>query len=136
MNITVEQAKGRVPVTVMATHGDLDGSNYQEVIARAKELYEAGARHLLIDMSDTSYMGSSGLVALHSIALMMRGEAPPDPESGWNAFHAIARDKGSGVQPHVKLFNPQPKVARTLEVTGMQELFEVFADMQSAIASF
>jgi anti-anti-sigma factor len=136
MNITVAQAEARVPVTVMATHGDLDGSNYHEVIAKAKELYEAGARHVLIDMSDTPYMGSSGLVALHSIALMMRGEAAPDPESGWNAFHAIARDKGSGVQPHVKLLNPQPKVERTLEMTGMKELFEIYTDVQSAVASF
>ena len=136
MRITVDQAQSRVPVTILATHGDLDGSNYHEVVAKARELYDAGARHLLIDMSDTPYMGSSGLVALHSIALMMRGEQPPDPESGWNAFHAIARDQGAGLQPHVKLLNPQPKVDRALEMAGMKMLFEIYTDTQAAVASF
>jgi len=136
MHITVDQAQARVPVTILAMHGDLDGSNYHEVIAKAKELYDAGARHLLIDMSDTPYMGSSGLVALHSIALMMRGEQPPDPESGWNAFHAIARDRDVGVQPYVKLLNPQPKVDRALQMAGMKPLFEIHSDMQTAVASF
>lgn len=136
MHITIDQAQAKVPVTILATHGDLDGSNYHEVIVKAKELYDAGTRHLLIDMSDTPYMGSSGLVALHSIALMMRGEQPPDPESGWNAFHAIARDRDAGVQPHVKLLNPQPKVDRTLQMAGMKAYFEIHTDMQAAIASF
>jgi anti-anti-sigma regulatory factor len=135
MNITVENAEGRVPVTILELHGDLDGSNYQEVIARARDLYGAGMRHLLIDMGDTPYMSSAGLVALHSVILLLRGEQPPDPESGWSAFHAIAREHG-GVQKAVKLLNPQPRVRRTLEMTGMQEFFEIYADRQAAVESF
>lgn len=136
MNITVENAQGRVPVTILELHGDLDGSNYQEVIARARDLYGAGMRHLLIDMGDTAYMSSAGLVALHSVILLLRGEQPPDPESGWSAFHAIAREQGGGVQKAVKLLNPQPRVRRTLEMTGMQEFFEVYTDRQAAVESF
>ena len=45
MNITTEDAQGRVSVTILALHGDLDGSNYQEVITRARDLYGAGMRH-------------------------------------------------------------------------------------------
>ncbi len=136
MNITVENAQGRVPVTILELHGDLDGSNYQEVIAKARDLYGAGMRHLLIDMGDTAYMSSAGLVALHSVILLLRGEQPPDPESGWSAFHAIAREQGGGVQKAVKLLNPQPRVRRTLEMTGMQEFFEVYTDRQAAVESF
>jgi len=136
MNFTVEQAQGKVPVTVLGLHGDLDGSNYQEVIAKARQLYQSGARYLLIDMTHMPYMGSSGLVALHSIALMLRGEQPPDPESGWGAFHAIAQDRGTGVQPYLKLLNPQPKVQRTLEMTGMNSFFQIHTDSQTAIESF
>ncbi|HET7091175.1 MAG TPA: STAS domain-containing protein [Anaerolineae bacterium] len=135
MNITVENAQGRVPVTILELHGDLDGSNYQEVIARARDLYGAGMRHLLIDMGDMAYMSSAGLVALHSVILLLRGEQPPDPESGWSAFHAIAREQG-GVQKAVKLLNPQPRVRRTLEMTGMQEFFEIYADRLAAVESF
>ena len=136
MNIIVENAQGRVPVTILELHGDLDGSNYQEVIARARDLYGAGMRHLLIDMGDTAYMSSAGLVALHSVILLLRGEQPPDPDSGWSAFHAIAREQGGGVQKAVKLLNPQPRVRRTLEMTGMQEFFEVYTDRQAAVESF
>jgi len=144
MNITVDQAQGKVSVTILGLHGDLDASNYQDVIAKAREVYNTGTRYLLIDMSDTPYMGSSGLVALHSIAVLLRGEEPPDPESGWNAFHAIARDRarllseaeGRAVQQHVKLLNPQPRVDRTLEMTGLKQFFEIYTDLQTAIASF
>ena len=136
MNITVDQAQGRVPVTILGIHGDLDGSNYQALIAKAKEMYDAGARDLILDMSQTPFMSSAGLVALHNIALLLQNELPPDPQSGWEAFHAISRDQNAGVQQHVKLLNPQPKVARTLEITGMKQLFEIHSDLQTAVASF
>jgi anti-anti-sigma regulatory factor len=135
MNITVERAQGKVPVTILKLQGELDASNYQDVIAKAREAYTGGARYLLIDMRDTPYMGSSGLVALHSIALMMRGEQPPDPESGWSAFHALSQDKG-GAQSRVKLLGVQPRVERTLEMTGLKSFFEVHSDPEAAIASF
>jgi len=136
MNMTVEQVQGRVPVTILRIHGDLDGSNYQTVIAKAKEVYDAGARCLLIDMSDMPFMGSSGLVALHSIVKLMRSEPMPDPEAGWEAFHDIGREQGAGAQPNVKLLNPQPKVDRTLDMTGMKSFFEIHTDLQAAVNSF
>lgn len=136
MNITIDQAEGRVPVTILGLHGELDASNYQDVIAKAREFYNAGARHILLDMSDVPFMASSGLVALHSTAVLLRGEEPPDPESGWGAFHAIDRDRDAGLQQHIKLLNPQPEVDRVLEMSGLKEFFEVHTDQETAIASF
>ena len=136
MDITVKQMQGRVPVTILQTHGDLDASNYQDLIAKGQEVYEAGARHILLDMSDTPFMGSSGLAALHSLALLVRGDELPDLESGWNVFHEIDRDRDAGLQKHVKLLNPQPQVDRTLEMTGLKQFFEVHTDLETAIASF
>jgi anti-anti-sigma regulatory factor len=136
MHIIHEQAQSRVPITIMAIHGDLDASNYEQVIAKARELYQGGTRYLLLDLSDVPFMGSSGVVAIHSVALLMRGEQPPDPEAGWQAFHSIDHARGAGVQQQVKLLNPQPKVSRTLQMTSMHEFFEIFTDLQAAIASF
>jgi len=136
MQITVDQIQSRVPVTVLAIHGDIDASNYEQVIAKGRELYAAGARHLLLDLSDVPFMGSSGVVALHSIALLMRGETPPNPEAGWQAFHAIDHARAGGVQQQVKLLNPQPKVSRTLQITSIGDFFEIYTDKQAAIASF
>jgi anti-anti-sigma regulatory factor len=136
MQITVDQIQSRVPVAILAIHGDLDASNYEQVIAKARELYAAGALHLLLDLSSMPFMGSSGVVALHSVALLMRGETPPDPEAGWQAFHSIDQARAGGVQQQVKLLSPQPKVSRTLQITGMDDFFEIHTDKQAAIASF
>jgi len=136
MDITVKQIQGSVPVTILQTHGDLDASNYQDLIAKGQEVYEAGARDILLDMSDTPFMGSSGLAALHSLALLVRGDELPDLESGWNVFHEIDRDRDSGLQKHIKLLNLQPQVDRTLEMTGLKQFFEVHTDLETAIASF
>jgi anti-anti-sigma regulatory factor len=125
-----------VPVTILGIQGDLDASNYLDVIARAREICEGGARHILIDMGGVPYMSSSGLVALHSIALLVRGEDPPDPEHGWAAFHSIDRDLDTGPQQHVKLLNPQPRVERVLKMAGFDRFFEVFSDQEAAVSSF
>lgn len=136
MNLTISQVQGRVPVTIVAIQGDLDGSNYQTLIARAKAAYDAGARYLLIDMSDMPFMASSGLVALHSIVKLLQGAPTPNPEAGWEALHAISREQTLGMQPFVKLLNPQPKVSKTLEITGMNAFFEIYTDRDMAVGSF
>lgn len=136
MNLTVEQIQGKAPVTILGLHGDLDASNYQEVIAKAQTIYNAGGRYLLLDMSAVPFMGSSGLVALHAVAVLMRGDKPADPASGWDAIHAIDRDRESGMQKHVKLIAPQQQVDRVLDRTGLKQYFEIHSDRETAIASF
>lgn len=136
MEITVKQAQGRVPVTILQTHGDLDASSFQTLISQGKEVYDAGARNILLDMSNTAFMGSSGLAALHSLALLIRGDELPDLEAGWNVFHGIDRDRSSGLQQHLKLFNPQPQIQKVLEMSGLTQFFEIHTDLDAAIASF
>jgi anti-anti-sigma regulatory factor len=136
MNISVNQAQGRVPVAILGIQGDLDASNYQDLIARAKEVYGAGTRHILLDLSNTPFMSSSGMVALHSIALLLRGEQPPDPEHGWAAIHGLGQGLGTGPQQHIKLLNPQLKVDRALEKAGLKGSFEIHTELATAIASF
>ena len=136
IDITILQEQGRVPVTVLQLHGDLDASNYRELIAEVKKLCSAGVEDVLLDLGDVPYLSSSGLVALHSLAALLRGEAPPDPEAGWGVFRAIDRDRESGFQPHFKLLNPQPRVDRVLETVGFKQFFEVHTDLAAAVASF
>jgi anti-anti-sigma regulatory factor len=87
-------------------------------------------------MSEMPFMGSSGLVALHSVAILMRGESPPDPEGGWGALRSIDREREAGLQSHVKLLDPQPRVERVLKMAGFDQFFEIHADLETAIASF
>jgi anti-anti-sigma regulatory factor len=135
MNITVNQVQARVPVAVVGVAGALDASNFEDLIAQGKEMHAAGTRHVLLDLTDTSFMSSSGLVALHSITLLMQGKEPPDLEHGWSALHDVG-GAGAGPQQHVKLLNPQPKVDRTLTVSGMKEFYEIYTNRDTALASF
>src|SRR5439155_25930167 len=136
MHFTVETLQARVPVTILGLHGDLDASNFEDAIAKARDLYNTGTRYLLLDLSDMPFMGSSGLVALHSIALLMRGEEPPNPECGWQACHDIDASSDVGPSQFVKLLRPHPKVERTLRMAGMIDVFEVHTDREAAIAAF
>ncbi len=135
LKLTVESESARVPVTVMRLEGELDAATYLDVIARARELSDAGVRHLLFDFSGLTYMGSSGVFALHSIAMLLRGEEPPDPEHGWGAIHSMESDRSEVVE-NVKILNPQPQVDRVLERTGMKRFFETHTDRATAIGSF
>lgn len=136
MQTTVEAAEGRAGVTVLALDGELDASNFQDLIAQVRSLVAGGTSKLVLDLSRLSYMASSGLVALHATALLLRGMEPPDPEEGWGAFHSLGLDVGSGApDPNVALVAPQPSVNRVLERTGLKGLFAVHPDRATAIAA-
>jgi anti-anti-sigma regulatory factor len=136
MEITIKEARTSVPVTIMQLHGELDASNYLDVIERAKEIYAAGTRNLLLDLSELSFMSSSGLVALHGIAMTMQGRPLPDTEQGWATFHSIERDVETGFVGNCKIFNPQSSVSRLLEVTGFNKFLEIYTDLDQALAYF
>ncbi len=136
MNITAEQSTIRVPVTILRLQGDLDGSNYLDLIAATKTALHNGAKHLLIDLGGVPYMSSAGLVALHSAVLLLRGEQPPDPTAGWSTLKTVALERPTGAQQLVKLLNPQPRPMRTLEMSGMNVSFEIYTDEAAALASF
>ncbi|HET9519468.1 MAG TPA: STAS domain-containing protein [Candidatus Limnocylindrales bacterium] len=137
LTTSVEQVAARVPITVASLDGELDASNFERLIDEARALYDGGTRHLLLDLSGLTFLASSGLVALHSIVRIMRGEAPPDPEAGWDAIHSMGLDVSSGgTQTDVQLCGPQPGVARVLQRTGLDRLFVVHPDRATAIAAF
>jgi hypothetical protein len=136
MNITVIQYQGRVQVALLRLAGRLDGVSYLDLIAKAKQLYAGGARHMIVDLAQITHLSSAGVVALHQIVVLLRGETPPDPEMGWAAFHALAEDLASGIQPRIKLLAPAPQARQALERAGLTALIEIVADLDTAIATF
>ncbi len=136
MNISISQVQGKIPVTVIKVDGQLDGQTYQDLINKARESYKAGWRDFLVDMSDLTYISSAGLVALHSMALLLRCEELPDTESGWSAYRSMGRSKEAGRQQHMKLLNPRPEVQSVLDMVGFSTLFDTFTDLDEAVKSF
>jgi len=135
MQITTFQAQGRVAVTVLQPHGDLDAYTYQELIATAQREWKGGARDMLIDLSDVHYLSSSGLVAIHTIARLLKGQELPDLEAGWSAVHAMEHEAREA-HPHLKLLSPQPPVEKVLTMTGFRQMFDIHADLGAAVATF
>ena len=136
MNISTTKEAGRVDVTVLRVEGQLDGQSYQDLIVKAKDLFNAGARDFLLDLSDLTYISSAGLVALHSIALLLKGEEIPDTEHGWSAYRSMGRGSEAGMQTHIKLLNPREEVKSVLEMVGFDKVFEIFTDRNEAVNSF
>lgn len=136
LDTTVDQVDGPTPVTVLALDGELDASNFSDLVRQVQDLYAAGTRALVLDLSGLRFMASSGLVALHSVARVLRGEAPDDPDAGWQALHSVGLDASGGQSDgQVHLAAIQPAVQRVLDRTGLTRLFPVHADRASAVAA-
>jgi anti-anti-sigma regulatory factor len=138
MKIYLEEVEADIPVTIIKLVGDIDASCFKEVIKAGQDAYNNGTRNLILDLSQVGFTSSSGLVALHSIALIMRGEDTPNLEEGWNAMHAAAEyaEGTTNYERHFKLLNPTPRVRQTLQKTGFDHAFEIFDNREIALASF
>ncbi len=136
MEITTSQEQGRVTVSVIHISGHLDSQTYQGLIAKAREVVEGGTTNILLDLSDLVYISSAGLVSLHTIALMTRGESLPNVEQGWSSLKSMDSTRDGGLQKHLKLLNPRPEVTSVLDMVGFSAFFEIFTDRQKAIDSF
>ena len=136
MEIIISQKQGANPVTVIQLRGALDGESYQNFINETQKLYDAGTRDLLVDMGELTFLSSAGLSALHRAARVYRGEDSSTFEEGWAAIHAMGKESDSGLQQHVKLLNPDEKIRGVLDTVGFLAFFEIFTDMDAAIASF
>lgn len=133
MTIEVEDVAGARPIAVLTLAGELDASNYERLIEAAQAAYGRGSRGLVLEMTGLTFMASSGLVALYSAVRIMRGDEPPDPDSGWGALHELANEESTART--VRLAGVRPSVERVLDRTGLRRLFELNASASDAIVA-
>ena len=131
MTIKLEQANNQIRLATIKIQGALNASNYKELINVARIAKNEGAEYLHIDMSEMTALFSSVFFALNSLALLMNGKEPPNPEYGWSAYHALIRERGNGRQENVRLLNPPQAVKRSLEITGMKDFFEILTNQDA-----
>jgi anti-anti-sigma regulatory factor len=136
MFITITKTEEPVPVTILHLEGKLDGSNFESLIEEAQQVYEDGARDLILELSKLTFISSAGLAAIHQVALLFSGDSHFGQEQGWAALHAISRDSGSQPQQHVKLCTLGKSVQDVLDLTGFGSVFEGFTSLQQALDSF
>jgi anti-anti-sigma regulatory factor len=129
INISIEQ--GKEPVALMKLEGDINASNFMQIVDKAQEIYNNPAHNLIIDLSKVPSISSTGQVAIHKIALIYSG-VPQNVEENENPDFTHS----SNARKYVKLLSPQPEVEKALEKAGLKFFFKVFHDLESAVKSF
>jgi len=134
MEIEVAIHEAREPVAVMSIKGNIDASNFVEVINRAQEIYKRPVHNLLLDLSEVPFISSAGLVAIHKISLIYSGGQQEVEQEGKETRPDFTHN--ANARKRVKLLSPQPGVDKTLEMAGLKLFFKVFEDLESAVQSF
>ena len=110
MEITV---KGYKRVTVMTVTGHVDSVTYGEFESSLQAEMEQGRVNVALDLSGVEFMSSAGLRVLV------------------NARKTVKNAGG-----RIVIAQPSPQVTETLEIAGLEILFEQFPDRETAIAAF
>ena len=131
MQVIISQEQGRVPVTIFQVEGDIDIHSSEELQAKAEEAYQAGMRHLLLDLTNVKYVSSLGLRTFYQIFNMLRDTSPEHDQ-------AMKRGllDGSYKSTHFKLLNPSHDVTTTLTMSGFDMFLEIYTNRKKALASF
>lgn len=131
MRIITLQENGRAPVTIFRIEGDIATESAEELQQQASDAFEAGARHLLLDLSKVSFISSSGLRAIHYIFLLFRSDSQEDDK----VLRKGLMD-GTYYSPRLKLLRPTRNVRQALTLAGYDLFLEIHTDLNQAIASF
>ncbi|MEW6288125.1 MAG: STAS domain-containing protein [Chloroflexota bacterium] len=130
IQVSVEQGKLQ-PVAVMKLRGEINAENFVEVVNKARELFNNPARNLILDLSEVPAVSSTGLVAIHKIALIYSG-IPHKVEEDENPDFTHS----GNARKHVRLLNPQAEVKKALEDAKLNLFFKIYDDFEQALQSF
>ncbi|TFH37204.1 MAG: anti-sigma factor antagonist [Anaerolineales bacterium] len=99
-------------VNVISITGRVDGSTAGEFENAMSELAQAGKNNLVLDLTEVDFISSAGLRVLV------------------NSRKAVKSAGGNIV------LVPSQQVTETLDIAGLDVLFEHFADRETAVGSF
>jgi STAS domain len=128
MHIVVSHEERGVPVSLVFIRGDL--TSEEPLKTKAREEHDAGAKNILLDLSDVPYISSSGLRAIHYIFDLFRVKS----DDGGQLKHGIA--DGTYKSHHLKLLNPSKNSMKALQVAGYDMFLEIYTDLDEALTSY
>lgn len=118
LKITSEDVQVKVPVTVFYLSGWLDAQSEEQFVKVASESYDAGARFLLVDMTDLNALTSAGMRALQKVYKL----------------YTPAEDRFKVA--HLKLCNASPQIHNVLGITGFLQNIPMHDSVESALQDF
>jgi anti-sigma B factor antagonist len=100
-------------VTIVSVTGDIDVTNYYQMLEAVERALWAGSKQLVVDLSGVPFMSSAGLVAMQSIV---------EQVAAAGARLAVC---GTGGAVH-----------RLLQITGFTATLDIYPDLAAAVAAF
>jgi anti-anti-sigma factor len=134
MEIKVSTENGNVPITILHVDGNLDSASCDFFQAKAEEVIKGGARYILIDLTHSPYVSSSGLRVIHNIFKVLNS-IHPDATLNEEEIKKGVYD-GTYKSPYLKLVNLSQKSEFVFKTTGFDMYIESFDDMKKAVTSF
>ena len=132
-DVSIAQAEGDVPVTILYLKGKFDTTGADVFDARSQEILAAGAKDVLIEMSKVAFMSSAGLRSIHNLFYELHPEGTQEHE---RILEEGVR-KGAYKAPHLKLLNPPKRVLESLKAVGVDMYMSILTgDELQAIGTF
>ncbi len=100
-------------VLILSADGGIDSTNAEELVSELGKLVDAGARKLIVDCSRLGFISSYG------IAVLVR-------------LHKKLTDRGGDV----KLAALESRVARLIDLVGLERVFQIYPNVDGARNAF
>jgi anti-anti-sigma factor len=128
LTIKSSQIQGGEFVSILHLSGHLHGSTEHELLDRARQSFEDGTRHLLLDLSGLEVISSAGLRAIHTIFKLFT------PQSDIEVMQQHGDEPYKS--PYLKLVCPNPQIYYILNIAGFLQNILIYNDMEDAVKSF
>jgi anti-anti-sigma factor len=132
MEITVSDEQGRVPVKVFHIQGEIDAQSFEQLEGQAQGAIKDGARYLVLDLAQVSYISSYGIRGISQIFTWLR-DAPGGEDK--DMLSKGVKD-GTYKSPHLKLASPSQQVEKVLKMTGIDMFMEIYPGVRQAVDAF
>ncbi|HSG45109.1 MAG TPA: STAS domain-containing protein [Anaerolineales bacterium] len=128
LTITTSQIQGDISVNVFHLEGHLHGATEKELVDRARQAYEDGARHLLLEISELEVLASAGLRAIQIIFKLFT----PSDDVETMRKHGEEPYKS----PYFKIVCAKPEIYYILNITGFLQNIFIYNNLEEATSSF
>lgn len=130
MEVTVTQHPHKESVAILTLKGDF--RDEADLKPTMENLYQAGIRYVLMDLSGVPFMSSAGLRAVYNAFVLLKsGDSAEETERVKEGVRT-----GEYKSPHVKLLRPNKKVMEVLGLSGFDMFLEIYDDLDKALQSF
>ena len=132
MEITISQAQGRVPVTVIHLKGNFDSNSQETYSQETRKILDAGVKDIVLEMSGVAFMSSVGIRAISALYDRLHGNYSPDEKKAV----LEATRAGTYRAPHLKVCAPQKNVLEIIKMVNLDWYIQIFSSEKEAIAAF